>query len=416
MENVYDIKQTEKLEYIFPVDDKEKILPSNLKSKKVAVILYLYYEDTIESYYKYLIDIARQIPVYIISSSDSVILKTEKFILRTGLRIEIIKKPNEGRDISGLLIAAKEIVSRNEIVCFLHDKKAHNQEMEEDTKFWVKNIWNNLIGSVGYVGEILKLFEKEKKLGVLAPPAPIGRHFCAWYGYGWHDSFEVTKQLAQQLHLKCNLNKDKPPITLGTAIWFRTEALIKLFDYPWKYENFDDSQLISANYISYGIERIFAYVAQDAGFTTGEVMTQEYAREQTLFLQCNMTELFKYIQQYFPFPTLNSAMKIDSNIEKLLQYVKSKKKVYLYGAGDVGRFCLSILRKHGILPCCFLVSEETEKQMVDGMKVISIRSLPQLSPEEGVIIAVVKDRVQDEIKSILTEAGIQDSYIFWQEK
>lgn len=154
-------------------------------------------------------------------------------------------------------------------MCFIHDKKEHKPATEKETKLWVENLWGNLIGSSSYIDSILGLLGENERLGILSPPDPIGDHFCTWYGFGWHDSYEITKKLADYLHLEADISEDKPPITIGTALWFKTAALRKLFETGWDYKDFDDHKLDDNNYLSYGIERIFAYVAQDVGFDTG---------------------------------------------------------------------------------------------------------------------------------------------------
>lgn len=65
---------------------------------------------------------------------------------------------------------------------------------------------------------ILNKFEENKNLGVSVLLDPIREHFCTWYGYGGHGSFEVTRRLLEQLCLNADLDRNKQPITIGTAL------------------------------------------------------------------------------------------------------------------------------------------------------------------------------------------------------
>lgn len=75
-------------------------------------------------------------------------------------------------------------------------------------------------------------------------------------------------------------------------------------------------------------------------------MTVAYAEKQSLFLQYSLTEIFRNMNPYFPFPTLRSVGNLKERLTNLLNYAKDKKKkLLLYGAGEQGRFCLGYLRK-----------------------------------------------------------------------
>lgn len=271
MKNVYDIRREKNLIYI--LSEKayadEELLLSEIYSQ-TAIIIYLYYIESLSEYYNYIENIPHNIDLYIVSSREEVLEEVRKQLnLLCRQNVKYLWKENRGRDVSALLIVGRDIVSRYKYVCFLHDKKEHNEGIKKDTLLWIENLWGNQIGSPYYIDSILKLFENNKDLGILAPPEPVGDNFDAWYGYGWYRSFDITKAIADKLCLNADLDPNIPPITFGTVLWFRSCAMHKLFDADWKYEDFDDEKLSDENYLSYGIERIFAYVAQDAGYDTG---------------------------------------------------------------------------------------------------------------------------------------------------
>ena len=417
MENVFDIKYKQQLEYILP-NSMEQDMDLHMVAFRTdaVVIMYFYYIDTIEDYYKYIDKIQCSVKIYIVTPLEEINKKfSEEMIKRQWSNVEIIMKPNRGRDVTGLLIAAKPVISNYKYICFIHDKKAHFKETEEDVAFWIENMWENLIGNAGHIQNILDIFAENKELGVLAPPAPVGKVFKVWYGYGWRDCFNTVNELVSKMKLNCDLDATKPPITIGTTFWFRREALRKLFDHPWRYEDFDDVKLADNQYLSYAVERIFAYVAQDAGYTTGEVMTVEYAKRQTLFLQYSLSEIFRKMQNFYPFPTYENALHIDDNLQHLRQYVSNKKEIFLYGTGDVGKFCAGYLRKLGYEPKGFITDENIGEDTIDGIHVFSVEKYSECIADKGIIITITSKKMQNEVIDKLEKQGIKDYCIFLQE-
>ncbi len=417
MKNVYDIKYEKCLSFIVPVkcgnDDFRTV---RVNYNQVAIMLYLYYEDTLQEYFKYLDNIPDDIHVCVISSSQNVLDVVRQHSYEgTRKNIEFILKENRGRDVSALLIVGNEVIKKYQYVCFIHDKKEHGMVTGEETKLWIENMWGNLIGSGSYLDSILELFGKNEKLGVLSPPDPIGDHFCTWYGFGWHGSYEITKKIAEQMNLKTDIDEHKPPITIGTALWFRTTALKKLFEVGWDYKDFDDTKLEDSNYLSYGIERIFAYVAQDAGFDTGEVMTIEYAQKQNNYLRYATGRIFAEMMSFFPLPTVTAIENYRQNIPRLIRFMEKNREVYLYGAGNMGRFCLSLLRREGLEAKGFIVSSKPDSDKIDALPVMSIEDIDLSSSfDTGVIITVANPKMQVQMIKKLSEKNFSNYLEFWK--
>lgn len=415
MKNVYDIRYDKNLAFIIPesMSCKSRVLRENLY-KKTAIILYLYYEDTLPIYYGYISMIPKEVDLYLISSREEVLREVRRHMDSAGkTTIHYLLKENRGRDITALLIAGAEIVKKYEYLCFLHDKKEHEAEEKEDTALWIENLWGNLIHDSDYIDRILELFEENGSLGILAPPDPIGDHICAWYADGWYYSFGTTKELVDKLGLKADLDRAKPPVTLGTALWFKRGALEKLFDAGWKYSDFDDSKLKDKNYLSYGIERVFAYVAQDAGYDTGTVMTVDYARRQTNYLQYATKLVFYEAERFFPFYTVREVEAYRENAARIIEFAKNSKNLFLYGAGKYGRFCFSLLRAENLYPQGYLVSGYSDHEMVQGLPVYSIDQMNDFH-EVSVVITVFSKESRGEIVRKLEEKEIRHYIEFWR--
>lgn len=411
MKNVYDIRYENNLIYV--LSSAPEALWQEIYSDTL-IIVYLYYLDTLSVYLHYLDGIPEAIHVCLVSSRKEVLREVRRHMEASGRKnIRYILKENRGRDVSALLVTCADLIKDYEYVCFLHDKKERSAEVKRDTELWIKNLWGNTVGSAGYISRVLQLFLENPSLGVLAPPEPVGDHFCTWYGYGWHDSFGITEELVEKLCLDTDIRQDKPPVTIGTALWFRRDALQKLFDHGWEYSDFDDEGLRRQDYLSYGIERIFPYVAQDAGYDTGTVMTEAYAAIQTNYLQHAANLIFKEAEPFFPVNNLADLERYRSNKSSVIEFAERNREVYLYGAGTMGQFCLSLLRKENIQPEGFVVSKGGGVSMVDCIPVIELDRLEHL-PGRAVVITVYTLEVQDEIAKMLEERGCRNYIRMWE--
>lgn len=412
--NIYDIRYEKNLTYILP--EKAYSVLETLSSAvyaETAVIIYLYYIDTLSIYYKYIDSIPLDIDIYIISSLENVLEEVRGHICMVERKnVTYIMKENQGRDVSALLVTSRDIVKNYQYVCFLHDKKEHHEKTKEDTLLWIENLWGNQIGSPDYINGILKLFEDNKNLGLIVPPEPIGEYFDAWYGCGWCKSFEVTKAIANNLQLNADIRLDKPPITFGTVLWFRSKAMQKLFDAEWSYSDFNDEGLNNDNYLSYGLERIYAYVAQDAGYDTGTSMTVSYAEKQTGYLQYTTNMIMHEAAPFFPISSIKDLNHYKRNRRRIVEFGRNNEKIYLYGAGKMGRFCAALLKLENITPMGYIVSKDNGISLMEGIPVISVEKF-DWQQNIAVIVTVYDEKDQEEIANSLKGKACCNYIKFW---
>ena len=80
MKNVYDIRYEKNLSFIFSAQCRGNNYDiSPIGHEHVAIMLYLYYEDTLSEYFKYFDNIPEDIHVYIISSRENVLNLVRKY-------------------------------------------------------------------------------------------------------------------------------------------------------------------------------------------------------------------------------------------------------------------------------------------------------------------------------------------------
>lgn len=272
-----DKKQNE-LVYILESNKNEEASEETLCSS--AVVVNLYYEDALEFYMEYINKIPLKIDVYVISSKEVIIqkLKNNESIRKD---IHLIRKKNRGRDISALLVSAKSILNQYQYICFVHDKKGKEEYSKEDALNWNLNLWENSIGTEGYIQNLLLKFEQNPNLGMMVPPKPNGKYLGLYGELLWAGDYKNTVKLAKKLSLECIIERSIPPLTIGTVFWARTKALKKLFEIEWEYESFPDEPMSDDGEINHAIERILGYVVRDAGFDVAVAMINTYVEKVT---------------------------------------------------------------------------------------------------------------------------------------
>lgn len=408
MKNIRDIRDEKNLYFIMP---KNILIGEVSCYEHVAVIVFLYYEDSLEKYSCYIDNIPKKIHVYIVSGNRNLYEPIAEYIKKNRNRkIELVRKRNRGRDISALLVACRKICLEYKYICFVHDKRKKEGVPDSEFDMWIDNLWGNSLGGKAYIQNILNLLETKEEIGVLAPPEPIGTYINAWYINMWGErNFELAKQLAEELNLDCDLDINKPPVTFGTVFWAKSDALRKLFEREWKYEDFDEEPL-GAETISHAIERIIGYVAQDAGYDTGTVMNTTYTGKLLSYIQKRFFPAYQLIMNDYCIYDMDFFL----NQQKIIyDFCKKNKRIYLYGAGKIGRGCLHFLRAGGFEPMGFIVTRASQKdEKVEGLTVEELASVK--TPSDIGIIITVGRQIVNEIEQIL-ESGNIKNYIKYLE-
>ncbi len=400
MDNVYDIKYRENLNFILPAKYRLKEIDQEDRIK-TAVFVHLHYPDTTAFYLAYLKSVPEDIDIYITFSDERVKTEILKSTISGRGNLKIIEKRNRGRDISSLLVACHEWIKEYEYICFLHDKKEKRCEETEDTRKWVRCLWENTIGSPELIDNVLFTFHENPGLGVLVPPFFMSGHITTLYDNGiWYNDFLLTKKLAEHMRLKCDLNEEKTPITLGTVFWTRVSALKKLFEMNWTYEDFEEEPLGNDATISHAVERILAYTAQDAGFDTGWLMTDRYMGEYFNEIQTVLKAAFHRLKTSLGIWRIAELNDYEIRMQKMLDFIHRYKKIYIYGAGAWAKRCLAMLSGEVKGPEAFLVSSRHgNPESILGIPVLLLQQVV-LNEECGLIIAADKKYHQEILDTI----------------
>ncbi len=330
--NISDIKESLQLYYI--LDKSFEGESPILRQKRCAVILHLYYGDLLDETLKYVKNIPADIDVYITSNGKEQIEYISKKMIEFGRKnYKVLEAGIRGRDAGALLVVCRQYVSNYDYICFVHDKKTsggRGPRMVGDT--FRNLVFENTLSSTGFINNVLDVFEKNKYLGFLSPVCPASEGYLGYFGglgKEWTTCFPKTKELADELGLKVSLCEEKQPFALSNAFWCRTAALKKLFEKEWKFDEFDEEPLAEDGTLNHAIERIYPYVAQDAGYVSGLLLEREFASSYISNLVYDLAKHLNLIRDNLNFNISRdietSVIQIGQEHAKWLEDVKQKK-------------------------------------------------------------------------------------------
>lgn len=403
MKNVLDIKREKNLNCILPTNDL--LGEISMEQHKVLVIIHLYYQDTVAEYVDFVKNIPEEVDIIFTVSNDDMRTLLAGYISSVRKNYEFVKKENRGRDISAFLVACRERILEYEYVCFVHDKKEKDEVNCEDNKQWVNCLWENTIGSSKYIRNIIYTFSKKENIGVLVPPPPLSSHYTTACRNSWTNNYEGMKELAGQLGLICDLDKEKSPITIGTAFWVKVSAVRKLFERKWQYTDFPPEPLANDGTISHVIERSFAYISQDAGFDTGWVMTDRFASERMEYMNYIMGKMCAILEEHLHVYTVEGVETLESDMEKLRDFASRNNTIYIYGAGKVAKAYRNRLCALDRFPDLYIVSERKDNpEYIGGVPIVQIEDV-DFSNKPGIIVGVGKKNKEEVLLRLKNVVG-----------
>ena len=266
-----DLQKSLHFNYILP--DKE--LSQENEFSKTALIMYIYYPDLVEYCYNYALSMPANSDIYLVTSrKDTKEVIEQQFKNFPCNRLEIRLKENRGRDVSAYLVTCKDVFDNYEYICCVHDKKGSETKKIVSFNF-MEHCFKSCLNSKAYVNNVLNILKNNPKIGLLTP-LPLEFSVYKTIGYGLIDNVENTKALFNKLNLQIPFDY-YPIIPYGSMFWIKGNAIKPLFRHHWEYKDFPEEPLKTDGTISHAIERIYSFVAQEAGYFTGLVSPDSYA-------------------------------------------------------------------------------------------------------------------------------------------
>lgn len=391
--NVRDIKEHFNLEYyITDVKSDNQVL-------EAAVFIHLYYNNLLSECYRYIKYAANVCDVYITSSNEEIIetlLGNLSKDQKDNVYVKLI--PNRGHDIGALLLYHSVNMVKYKYCCFLHDKKSQHLEIIDQGYEWNQMIWDSMLHSTEYIVNVINTFEQEPRLGLLTAPEPFWGVFAYDVGESWGDVYNEVVALTAELGLKCNVSYDKPPLTLGTAFWTRTEALFPLLNYEFEQEMFPEE---GVGKFSYAIERIFSYVAQSQHYYTGVIMDNDTARKRSNMLSKSNTLAFEWLKTHYGAFNLEQLKEENKKAQPIVNLLNQYAHVHVYGAGAFAKkFCEEFPPLFNRVEYIVVSDGHKKENYFNGHKIIEIKDLEEVEDSVAFILAISSKYINEAVQAI----------------
>ena len=270
-----DLVKNLQLTYVLPTG----AVITEPKPSKVALIMHVHYMELLPQMLHYAASMPPDSDLIITVGSDEKVAFVENACKDLTQKLIVRKIVNRGRDVSALLVGCADLVMDYDLVCFIHDKKVAQVQPGTVGEGFALKCFENVAPSAQFVSNVLALFEKEPRLGLLSPTPPNHADYFPISSYAWGPNLDNTKTLLAELGVKVKIHEEKGLIApLGSTFWFRPAAMRALFENGWAYEDFPAEPLGGDGTISHAIERSYAYVAQNAGYFSAWLFSDRFAR------------------------------------------------------------------------------------------------------------------------------------------
>lgn len=405
--NMTEIKNALHLDYVLPWEQMAETVDSHVH-EKTAVFAHLYYENRLKPCLQYLKQIPENIDLYITTANEEIEKQIQIECKASEWKnCHVLNVPNKGREIGALFIACKDVLRKYEYLCFVHDKRIESSQTPITIgKSLFYNMWENMLKSPFYIDNVLRIFEKNGRLGFLAPPQPIHADYFGSIGLEWRNDYKNTVQLAEKLGIHTVFSTDIPCFAFGNTFWCRVKALQPLIEHGFTYEELPEEPMPADGTLNHAIERIYPYVAQSQGYYSGIVMNTDYASLQNTNLYYYLSGVLSAVRTRQTITDYDSVFQTD-----VLSYCKGKENILIYGAGTDGVKTSNILKNNQILIKGFIVSDDQPRQEEkNGFPIYRLSEIPYEKDGMGIIVAVGYSRDRREVLNNLSKKGYEDFY------
>jgi rhamnosyltransferase len=237
-----------------------------ISGKKIAAICFIYNEDMIDYCKERLANLPNYADIYIWVMTKEMQKCVHYIFSDLPNKIDIRVKSNNLDCIDTvLLIEARDILPKYELVLFVHEKKI-KQLLDEVKKLaYFNRRWDNLLKSPIYVQNIIATFSDNPQLGILCPPMPYLESLQQFEEQRWEVNLTIAHDLLKKM--KLDIVEDPSPLSFDCCFWFRPAAFKTLLAYTWKYDDFSTTNTATV------VERLYPSFAGKDGFYSGYAMT-----------------------------------------------------------------------------------------------------------------------------------------------
>ena len=244
----------------------------------VAVFIHAFYAEMMPEFWTLIERLPCRFHLFLTTATDENAEMIAQFLVDKGLAsnrftVRVVEQ-NRGRDMSSLFITWRDIIleGQYEVALRLHSKRTPQVARQVGNSFR-DHLFENLVRSPGYVRGILDRMEAEPDVGLVIPPViHVG---FGTLGHSWYNNKPALAALAKQMYIDVPLDDFTPVTAYGTMYWFRTDALLKMFRWQWKWEDYNAEPHHIDGGLAHVQERLIGYCVQDAGYRILQVMNPD---------------------------------------------------------------------------------------------------------------------------------------------
>ena len=374
--NMADLQRSLHLQYIISSDEKKFEIKNN-----IAIVVFVKYRRAAEYILEYLNILKNAVDycIHVISDDDD-ILKEYRANFKNRKKI-LLKKNCDWNELC-----------KYDFVCVLHDEDVSSDVNPSCTgKSYLYSIWENLFKNTNHILGILEKFEKEERLGFLAPPQPNFANYFGNMGKGWNGNYEVVKTIIKRLQLHSPISEEKPPFRITDNFWIRGNIL----------QCIEELKTEEFSYLPY----LWSYFAQHLGYYSGIVESTDYASMNEVNMQYCLEQIVTQIKSECGNFSIFNEMQEILLFLSLKKYCEEHAKILVYGTGYYAQRYKNCLKNvEG-----YVVSDGREK--MDCFNGFPVKYLSEFGNLDGYGLVLCLDKKnQVQIIPILEKRGITDYF------
>ena len=238
----------------------------------ICVHLHLHYVDMVEYFVFYLDNIPFKFDLFITTglTASKTLLKNKLSAINNVENIEVELFENRGRDIFPFLDVLSKVYRKYKYYLHIHSKKSVHNLLGSK---WLNSLTSNLLYSPEYITNLLNMMDKNE-IGLMFPPVIEE----LYPNYKWGKNKPLAEVVLQRLDINLDLDKvGTISFPAGNMHWGRTNALEKLFTAGFTAADFPDEPIPVDGTLAHTLERLFALIVEDAGFSSAIIRTADSA-------------------------------------------------------------------------------------------------------------------------------------------
>ncbi|MCM1237677.1 MAG: hypothetical protein NC489_47040 [Ruminococcus flavefaciens] len=232
------------------------------EQKKIAVHLHLFYIDLLEEFLEYFSNIPYMFDLYISCVSPESVVKIRnksQEVLKNANKIEVRVFKNRGRDIAPLYVGFHDDIIKYDYILHVHSKKS--KHIETGGSDWRRYSLDSLVGSQECVKEIFRVFEGNKRVGLVYPEY---NHDIPMIGYTWMGNLKQGQQFLNSMGIICRNGLFNYPA--GSFFWVKADAIRLLLDRNLTWEDFPVEAGQIDGTFAHVLERAIVAVVENSGY------------------------------------------------------------------------------------------------------------------------------------------------------